>query len=76
MQANIHESKTKYSRLLEKAARGEKIIIARAGKPLFKLVPLESAPKAREPGLSEGEIWMSANFDAQLGDAIIETFES
>ncbi len=76
MQFNIHEAKTNFSRLLEQAARGEEVIIARAGKPLFRLVPLESAPKARKPGLSEGEIWMSADFDAPLDDDILEEFEA
>lgn len=76
MQVNIHEAKTHFSRLLEQAARGEEVIIARAGKPLFRLVPLESAPKVRKPGLSEGKIWMSADFDAPLDDDIIKEFES
>jgi len=76
MQVNIHEAKTNFSRLLEQAARGEEVIIARAGKPLFRLVPLETAPKARKPGLSEGKIWMSEDFDAPLDDAILEEFES
>ena len=42
---NVHEAKTHLSRLLERAAKGETITIAKAGKPIAKLVPLDEAPK-------------------------------
>ena len=46
---NIHEAKTHLSRLVEKAAKGESFIIAKAGKPMVKVVPLESLRKSRSP---------------------------
>ena len=48
---NIHEAKTNFSRLVERALAGEEIVIARGGKPLLKLVPLEGAGAARPIGL-------------------------
>ena len=44
---NIHEAKTNLSRLLEEVAAGQEVIIAKAGKPMARLVPLEAAPKPR-----------------------------
>jgi prevent-host-death family protein len=62
---NIHQAKTHLSRLIERAERGEEIVIARAGKPVVRLVPIE--PAGREPrklGGMEGLIWMAEDFDA------------
>lgn len=50
---NIYDAKTQLSRLVDRAAAGEEILIARAGKPVARLVALQSAP-AREPGLLRG----------------------
>jgi prevent-host-death family protein len=47
MEVNIHEAKTHFSRLLERVAVGEEVIIAKAGKPVAKLVPLKKTPKKR-----------------------------
>lgn len=47
---NVHEAKTHLSKLLERAHHGEEIILAKAGKPYARLVPLESAPKTRKLG--------------------------
>ena len=47
---NIHEAKTHLSRLVEKAAKGEPFIIAKAGKPMVKVVPLEDEKPPRRPG--------------------------
>lgn len=47
MEVNIHEAKTHFSRLLERVALGEEVIIAKAGKPVAKLVPLAGQPKRR-----------------------------
>ncbi|MBA2409918.1 MAG: type II toxin-antitoxin system Phd/YefM family antitoxin [Gammaproteobacteria bacterium] len=52
---NIHEAKTNLSRLLEQVAAGEEIIIARAGKPVARIVPL-SKPDPRKPGIAKGEV--------------------
>ena len=58
---NVHEAKTHLSRLLESVAEGEEIIIARAGKPIAKLVPLKSKP--RRPGSLKGKIRIHEDFD-------------
>ena len=55
-QANMHEAKTQLSRLVEKALDGEEVVIARAGKPLVRIVPLDSAPKRRRGGFVRGEL--------------------
>lgn len=71
---NIHAAKTHFSRLVERAARGEEIIIARAGKPLARLVPLGQAVR-RRPGLLKGRIRIPANFDAPLPEELLREFE-
>ena len=60
---NIHEAKTHLSRLLERVAIGDEIIIAKAGKPIAKLVPYHEKRKGpRIPGTEKGKIWMSPDF--------------
>ena len=63
---NVHEAKTTLSRLLEEVSQGEEIIIARAGKPVARLVPLASQLPARTPGFLRGKIWIADDFDAPL----------
>ena len=65
---NIHQAKTHLSRLVERAAAGEAIIIAKAGKPMAKLVPLETTLGPREPGYWRGQVKMAEDFDALPGD--------
>ena len=61
---NIHEAKTHLSRLIERVTEGEEIIIAKAGKPVAKLVPYkESARPNRKPGSMKGKIWIGPDFD-------------
>ncbi len=72
---NIHEAKTHLSRLLEDVAAGEEIIIAKAGKPVAKLVPIESKPKARRKlGGLEGQFTVPDDFDDPLPDEILALF--
>ena len=71
---NVHEAKTNLSRLLEAAAAGEEIIIAKAGKPIAKLVPIEK-PK-REPGRLKGLIQWSGVFFDPLPDDVLEVMEN
>jgi prevent-host-death family protein len=63
---NIHEAKTHFSKLIEEVERGEEIVIARAGKPVAKLVPIEAEPPPRKLGFLKGQIWMSDDFDDPL----------
>ena len=72
---NIHEAKTQFSRLVERVSGGEEIIIARAGKPVARLAPLERTAKPRTPGLLKGKIWISKDFDAPLPDDLLDLFE-
>jgi prevent-host-death family protein len=55
MQVNIHEAKTQLSQLLERARRGEEVLIAKNGKPYARLVPL-GPPQPRQPGLLHGKV--------------------
>jgi prevent-host-death family protein len=73
---NIHEAKTHFSQLVERAAKGEEIVIARAGRPLARLMPLAAPTRPRRPGLLKGRIRISKNFDAPLPRAIARAFES
>ena len=61
---NIHEAKTHLSKLVERVAAGEEIIIGKAGKPVARLVPY-AAPGSprRKPGSWKGKIWISPDFD-------------
>jgi prevent-host-death family protein len=73
---NIYEAKSQLSALVEEAAAGDEIIIAKAGVPRARLVPLRSRIPRRRPGGSEGRIWIAADFDAPLPDNLLDLFES
>ena len=70
---NIHEAKTHLSRLVEQAAAGQEIIIAKAGKPMAKLVALTPAPKPKTLGLLQGKLWIAPDFDAPLSAEFLST---
>ena len=63
---NTHEAKTHLSKLLERVRQGEKIIIAKAGKPVAVLTPFEEIPQARLPGIDAGKVVISEDFDKPL----------
>lgn len=71
---NLYEAKTSLSRLVDRAATGEEIIIAKAGKPQAKLVPLHEK-QLRKPGGWEGQVFISDDFDAPLPSDILDAFE-
>lgn len=71
---NIHEAKTHLSRLLRRVAAGEEIVIARAGDPIARLVPLRSSGR-RELGRDRGAFTVPEDFDEPLPSEIIEAFE-
>ena len=62
---NVHEAKTHFSKLVARAMAGERIIIAKAGKPVAELGPLSERP-ARVLGRDAGKVWMSPHFDDPL----------
>lgn len=70
---NIHEAKTHLSRLVERAAAGEEIVVAKAGRPMAKLVRYEKPKVAREMGGWEGRVWIADDFD-ELPDEIAAAF--
>jgi prevent-host-death family protein len=63
---NVHEAKTHLSALLARVARGERVVIARAGTPIAILIPYGVAPTQRVPGRDRGLIHIAENFDAPL----------
>lgn len=63
MEVNIHEAKTHFSRLLERVAMGEEVVIAKAGTPVAKLVPLGTKPKKRILGSAKGEFVVPDDFN-------------
>lgn len=63
---NVHEAKTHLSRLLERVERGDEIVIARAGSPVARLVPVEPMTRRRPMGCYKGQIWMTDDFDEPL----------
>jgi len=71
---NIHEAKTHLSRLLARVEMGEEIILARAGKPIARLAPMESTPSRRRLGSAAGEFQIPDDFNAPLPPEIERTF--
>jgi prevent-host-death family protein len=74
---NIHEAKTHLSRLVEQAANGESFIIAKAGKPMVKVTPLEPPIRdvSRRLGGMEGMFAVPDDFDRMFEDEIVQMFE-
>ena len=74
-EVNIHEAKTHLSRLLLRVADGEEIVIARAGKPVAKLVPVDPKPQ-RLIGQDDGLFDVPDDFDAPLPEEVLALFHS
>ncbi len=72
---NIHEAKTQFSRLVEAVASGEEIVIAKAGVPAARLVPIERKKTVRRFGGLKGKIRIADDFDEPLPDDVIAAFE-
>ena len=72
---NIHEAKTNLSRLLAKVADGTEVVIANAGKPVAKLVPIKPIAPVRKPGYLKGKIKIAGDFDEPLSADILDAFE-
>lgn len=76
-QINIYEAKSHFSRLLEQVSQGDSVIIAKSGKPLAKLVPLDSSTHSPfQFGSLLGQIKTSDDFDAPLADDVLDLFEA
>ena len=63
MEVNVHEAKTHLSKLLERVALGEEVIIAKAGAPVAKLIPFDQEPKTRVFGSAKGEFSVPDDFN-------------
>jgi prevent-host-death family protein len=72
---NVHEAKTHLSRLLDRVSQGEEVIIAKAGKPIARLVSVKDRPERRVPGSAKGRIVVGEDFDAPLPEEVLESFE-
>lgn len=75
MKVNVHEAKTHFSKLLMQTAQGQEIIIAKAGRPVARLVPVKPRGKNRVPGSARGKIVVAKDFDAPLPKSILRTFQ-
>lgn len=70
---NLYEAKTQLSALVDEAAAGAEIVIAKAGRPMAKLVPFRQ-PARRRPGRAKGKTWVADNFDAPLPPDVLNRF--
>jgi prevent-host-death family protein len=71
---NVHQAKTHLSKLLDRVALGEEIVIAKAGKPVARLVPVKKAPVKRVLGTAKGDFVVPEDFDAPLPDQVLTEF--
>jgi prevent-host-death family protein len=72
---NVHEAKTNLSRLLERVAAGEEVVIAKAGVPVARLVPARRPAGERPLGFEKGRVFIPDDFDAPLPEDVLRTFE-
>jgi prevent-host-death family protein len=73
---NLYEAKTKLSELVDRAAAGEEIVIARHGRPVARLVAYAPPPgKRRKLGVLAGQGWIADDFDAPLPEDVLAAFE-
>lgn len=73
---NMHDAKTHFSRLINRVESGEEIIIAKAGKPVARIVPLAGESKKRRPGSAKGRIVIDKGFFEPLPDDVLKAFEN
>lgn len=75
MSVNVHEAKTNLSKLLARVEAGEEIVIARAGKPVAKLIPAMGGSEPRKPGRWAGKVSVPDDFDAPLPHEVQRYFD-
>jgi len=74
---NIHDAKTHLSRLVERVEGGEEVVIARAGRPVARLVPVERRTKPRVLGSLRGRVWLAPDWDSpEVNAEIARDFDS
>ncbi|MBO0877083.1 MAG: type II toxin-antitoxin system Phd/YefM family antitoxin [Pseudonocardia sp.] len=74
-QVNVYEAKSQLSKLLEQVEAGDEIIIARNGRPIARLVPLQRRTSPRTPGAWKGKVWMADDFD-ETDEELVELWEN
>lgn len=74
IKVNIHEAKTHFSQLLNRVGSGEEVIIAKAGKPIARIVPVKNEVKKRTPGSAKGRV-VGDKFFESLPESILSEFE-
>jgi prevent-host-death family protein len=74
MQVNLHDAKTHLSRLLQDVEAGREVVIAKAGRPLVRLVPVETTPEARRGGFLQGSAVARADLKADFAGEIDDLF--
>ena len=74
MQVNLHDAKTNLSRYVEQALDGDEVVIARAGKPLVKLVPVDTTPRRRQLGVMRNQGIATADVKGDFSDDINAMF--
>lgn len=72
----VHQAKTHLSRLLQRVAAGEEVLITRGGTPVARLTPAVSRAKRRRLGLDRGKVVIADDFDAPLPEEIVASFEA
>lgn len=72
---NVHEAKTHFSRILSRVESGEEIVIAKAGKPIARIVPLFEKVSKRIPGTAKGRISLKKDFFKPLPKSLLDDFE-
>jgi prevent-host-death family protein len=72
---NVHDAKTHFSKLLARVEKGQEILIARAGKPVARLVPHEAKRRTPEFGADRGKLVVPEDFDAPLPEEVLAAFE-
>jgi len=74
MTFKVHEAKTHLSKLLDRVAAGEEVVIARYGKPVARMLPVVAERGPRMLGAMKGKIWVSEDFDAPLPGKLVKRF--
>jgi prevent-host-death family protein len=71
---NLYDAKTRLSDLVDRAADGEEIVIAKAGRPMARLLPIKKQPPRRRAGFLKGKVRVAADFDAPLPPDLLARF--
>ena len=74
VQVNIYEAKSKFSKLINQVLAGEEVIVAKSGKPVAKLVPIDKPAHDRKSGSAKGKIIIADDFDTPLPNEILKEF--